>query len=601
LFLQFSFVFRFHNIRNSVMFIVAFLTAFAWCHAASLPLEDVDEMKARLLADLTASFRRGHDEGRLVDFEDALSPMFQSLPKQTNGTLGHMMARYALHRLFISRHGWSIEGLAPVDLEREATPMTNLSQWMPDYLVDTIENLLGTNGVTLRELAAVAATFEDLIHREASGRLEEVYDLMSLSTSGVLHETDSFDVIKAYMTMYTSGGNTTVRSKTDLLKKNGGLNRHTKQWLREVQVRVAEAESLCNASTGDCGRLDFNAATRVVEEIGEQYRSFNEHECEDLSSTLLQSESEPGKVKLSDFYSAGLHGSWNFTETPEYLRALGALDESDSEGRVLVPNYVSSRPNCLATSAIYVVCCRNQCEKFMTKLENSVQAPVGNPQQILQLLDVASSEWSLKLNAIAKNHNGQIPLHGHSFALWLHGVFPRSCPRPHMAGVSSAIVSDDLVLETGEPVGDSATVLCGPAGCSGKKDSIKAHSTFRFVSLIALLGCALLVAFSASRGVLFDADGLLCLSQRTKEPKQKAAQMPLVRAVLLSVSLIAVVFILEALAISIASWNGGALEVMLSLLALGGLVTVAVGVGKNISFKQSNQLDECRITGANCV
>jgi len=600
--LQFSVVFHFHNIRNLVMILFAFLTtvAITGCHTELSTLENVNGMKAKLLADLTSSFRRGHDEGRLVDFEDALRPMFLSLPKNVNGNLGHMMARYALHRLFIARHGWSIEGLAPVDLEREATPMSNLSQWMPDYLVDSIENLLGTNGVTLRELAAVAATFEDLIHREASGRLEEVYDLMSLSTSGILHETDSFDVIKAYMTMYTSGGNTTVRSKTDLIKKNGGLNRRTKQWLRDVQVRVAEAESLCDASSGDCGRLDFKSATRVVEEIGEQYRTFNEHECEDLTSTLLQSESEPGKVKLNDFYKAGLHGSWNFTETPEYLRALGALDES-REGQVLIPNYVSSRPNCLATSAIYVICCRNQCENLMTKIENAVQSPVANPQQILQILDIKSSNWADKLQTIADIHNGHIPLHGHSFAMWLHGVFPRLCPRPHMAGVSSAVGTDDLALETGDSAAESDAVICGPSGCSGNKDSMQVHTTFRIVSLVALLACTLCVALWASKGVLLDADKLLCVSQHKKQLKQKVTQTPFVRAVILSVSLIAAVFIVEALVTTTASWNCSALEVMLSLLALGVLVAVAVGVGKNISFKQPSQLDASRMTGANCV
>merc|ERR1712014_12365 len=143
-----------------------------------------------------------------------------------------------------------------------------------------------------------------------------------------------------------------VRTKEDLKNKKGGLNYRTQLWLRDIQTRVAEAESMCDAGTGDCGRLDFKSATRVVEEIAENYRGFNEHECNDLTDTLLRSEdpSRPGKVKVSDFYTEGWHGSWNFTETPEYLRALGALDESESEARVLIPNYVVSRPNCLASS-----------------------------------------------------------------------------------------------------------------------------------------------------------------------------------------------------------------------------------------------------------
>merc|ERR550532_237787 len=210
-------------------------------------------MKTKLMSDLTASFRRGHDETRLIAFEDGLRPMFQALPKNVNQNLGHYTARYALHRYFIDKHGWSIEGLAPMDLEREATPMSTLSQWMPNYLIDSVEHLLGTDGVNLHELAVVGAVFEDLIHREAQVRLAEIYEILGFSKTGVLHAADAFDVVKAYMTMYTSGGNTTVRTQKDLKEKKGGLNRRTKVWLKDVQAQVAEAESMCDGKSRDCG------------------------------------------------------------------------------------------------------------------------------------------------------------------------------------------------------------------------------------------------------------------------------------------------------------------------------------------------------------
>jgi hypothetical protein len=37
--------------------------------------------------------------------------MFLSLPKNENGNLDHGTVRYALHRLFVQRHGWYIKGL----------------------------------------------------------------------------------------------------------------------------------------------------------------------------------------------------------------------------------------------------------------------------------------------------------------------------------------------------------------------------------------------------------------------------------------------------------------------------------------------------------
>lgn len=565
-------------------------------------VESVDSVKSKLLSDLTSSFRRGHDEGRLVEFEDGLQPMFAALPKNVNNNLGHFTARYALHRYFIEKHGWSIEGLAPVDLEREATPMSSLSQWMPDYLVDSVEHILGTDGVNLRELAVIAAVFEDLVHREASKRLEEVYETLKLPTTGVLHEVDSFDAIKAYMTMYTSGGNTTVRSTTDLLQKKGGLNRRTKLWLKDVQSKVAEAESICDDSTGDCGRLDFKAAVRVVEEIGEQYRSFNEHECEDLINTLEQSADKPGKVGLSDFYAEGLHGSWNFTETPEYLRALGALEEGgsdDSESHVLIPNYVASRPNCLATSSIYVVCCRNQCESMMSQLESAIAGAVAEPHQILKILSITSSDAISRLGAIAGQHDSQVPLHGHAFANWLHEVYPRFCPRPHAAGVSHVLSLEERALETGVMVAtEDITVVDLPvsADAHSSVSSVMAEpdirqieqtatqSNHQFVAFVWLFVCSCAVAIWASNGVLFDAEGFMYLNQLTGSNKiqrdHKHVLMPTCRIISLSLSLVAIVFSFDVLMCEM--WSASSGDLVLGALTVIGFAASALVARENM-------------------
>jgi len=518
--------------------------------ATALP--NTDEVKSNLLSELTASFRHGHDEDRLLEFEETLRPMFVALPKNSNGNLGPIVARYALDRSFIQKHGWSIEGLGPIDVEREATPISKMNEWMPNYLVETIQQLLGTSGLNLRELAIVYATFEDLIHREAGDRLSEIYDLMKKPKDGVLHEADAFDVIKAYMTMYTSGGNATVRTKTDLLLKKGGLNRRTKAWLKEVQVRVAEAHSLCDSSTGDCGRLNFKAAKQVVEEIGEQYRTFNEHECDDLAETLVAAEETPGHVKLSDFYNGGLHGSWNFTETPEYLRALGALDESGSEPRLLIPNYVASRPNCLATSSIYVVCCRNQCESLMSELERKVAGATATPDQILQHLkdrDISDSA-STQLNSLAAQHGGHISLHSHMFAQWLHAMFPRSCPKPHGEGITKAQVEDDeRQLETGESLSSEVATL--------EVKVEQSPGSLRVVGLLSLLLCAVYVAWTVLQDVCYK-DGKLCFNQfgaHKKYHKGQFVHVSIFKVIALTVSLIGAIFVLDALMFALSSWT----------------------------------------------
>jgi len=572
---------------------VMFITFWAAVFAGQGP-DEIADLKSKLLHDLTASFRRGYDEGRLLEFEEDLLPMFASLPKNQHDNLGRNAARYALNRFFIERHGWSIEGLPPVDTERDATPMSSLGEWMPSYLVNSLEQLLGTSGVTLREMAVLAATFEDLIHREASKRLEDVYELLSLPKDSVLHEKEAFDAIKLYMTMYTSGGNTTVRTKEDVLKKRGGLNLRTKTWLKEVQVKVAEEHEMCDDKTGDCGRLDFKAATRVVEEISEQYRSFNEHECDDLTSTLEAEADSPGKVKLSDFYKEGLHGAWNFTETPEYLNALGALDETDTEPHVLIPNYVASRPNCLATSSIYVVCCRSKCESMMANLEKAIKAPVAFPVQIADALTQPLPDGSLSsLEAIAVRNGGPIPLHGHAFAQWLHEVFPHSCARPHASGVSHVqIASEERAAETGgrvleedvtavssemfvEDISMTPTVV--------EQSHLVTEETTQLVAYALLAACCVAGAFWASQGVLVEANGFIY----TKAKSEKL-RMPVLRVSILSVCLIAMVYAVDKMAIEVA--KASTAEIVITAAMLSGCAAAGCTLLKNFQTKQSQLL-----------
>jgi len=435
---------------------------------------DEELLKESLIKDLTATFRRGHDEDRLLHFEEAVMPMFNALPKNSNGNLGQATARRALHRLFLHRHGWSIEGLLPAEDENDAaTPRSISTTWMPEYLMGAIEQLFGTEGVNVQELAVLAAAFEDLAHKEAIGRLDDLYEWMGLQKEKALDEHKSFDVIKAYMIMYTSGGNTTVRTKEHLMKKKGALNRRTLAWLKEVQHNVAESESLCDAQTGKCGQLDFKATTRVVEEIGEQYRTFNQGECQDLSHTLMDMEDSEkrGHVLLKDFYKPGLHNSWNLTEKEDYLRALGTLDETDpTKPRVIIPNYVYSRPNCLATSEIYVVCCKNTCEDMLGKLEMEIGMPMASPAQIDRVLGAHPGLASITLEELAALHDGRIPLHSRAFAQWMHEAFPRKCPRPLPEGVSHVHNPEDWMLETGHD-SISAEHACGPdgKGCNREK------------------------------------------------------------------------------------------------------------------------------------
>merc|ERR1719379_3377615 len=99
-----------------------------------------EDLRAQLISEL----RPGSEE-RLSQWKEAMGPMYAALPKNANGNLEHAAARYALHRAFMARRGWSMAGLEPTaDVENASLPVDSLKEWVPSELLDTIEEVLGT-------------------------------------------------------------------------------------------------------------------------------------------------------------------------------------------------------------------------------------------------------------------------------------------------------------------------------------------------------------------------------------------------------------------------------------------------------------------------
>jgi len=100
------------------------------------------------------------------------------------------------------------------------------------------------------------------------------------------------------------------------------------------------------------------------------------------------------------------------------------------------------------------VCCSDECEDILTELQRSLQASRAAPGQLLGLvrnLSFSSSETpqltqalERKLDEMAAQHGGKVPLHGRLFAQWLHFVFPHECPFPEMSETTLTTVKDWL-------------------------------------------------------------------------------------------------------------------------------------------------------------
>jgi hypothetical protein len=401
------------------------------------------------------SEHRAATETRMKSITEALSSIFVALPKNSTGKVGSSSARYALHRLFVQRHGWQVKGLAA---DGETWDAAQPSAALPDKVSSGVKKLfddrLGSSGLSLDELAVFAATLENFIHAEAMTRLQSAYQLSGEEPMQTLEKKKVDKVFQAYMAIYVMGINTTATSKTTMRRHVKNVGKIYPGW----DLTLKFLDDLRREVVGDRPSYDFTDITDVVEEAGERFGRFQNQECLDLKQTLVRLEefNGSGRVRLADFYNSALSGGqWQFSESLEYLRQLGALDESDSSNlRVIIPNYLNAPSNCIASSAYYGVCCIDECEELLGHVETELKSPMADSGRIAKIIAnlpssslAAGRELSAtqmqRLKELGDYHGNNIPIHGRLFAQWMHLAYPRECPFPHLSGTIRPKTSKD--------------------------------------------------------------------------------------------------------------------------------------------------------------
>jgi len=425
------------------------------------------DLESQLLSELASFMRPSADNTRLQTLEGDLYQIFNAVPKE-NGTANHHVVRYVLHRHFVAKHGWFIRGLEPDgdhrdDSTEESHAMTDLQEWVPSYLQRFLEQLNTNKGLSLREVAVLAATLEDLIHKEAVERLELAWRALGFSQDQELYSSQVKKVMETFMVIYDSGGKFDAEGPAEVQERLNFYAKHAKDWL-QTQAWLRRVRIEVFPDSGGASKFNFSQVVRLVEEVGERFaRDVNDQDCSKLKGELLGVESSKriGRVRLSDFYKKGLHSHWQFNEKKEYLRTLGALDESDpAQPYIIVSNYVASRPNCLVCSNFYVVCCRNECEDLMAQIEAGATSHLVPPGQLLRMIASLTSSTVRsprklsdaimdKLREVAVVNGGKVPIHGRLFAQWMHHAFPRECPYPHEAGTTSPQTPDEWMASSG--------------------------------------------------------------------------------------------------------------------------------------------------------
>lgn len=424
---------------------------------------NTDNLERTLLEEIEGQVGSSAIRGRLARLENELRPMYQSLPKNEHGHLGHSTVRYALHRLFVQKHGWYIKGLDSAGGSwNESSHANILKEQAADFVQSVFEHRLGDKGLGLHELAVVAATLEHLIHDEAEDRLGKAYTILRRQQEQNMTMEQASDVINSYLKIFILGEEI-ARTMTD-----GRMSqiypgwKETKTFAKEILKDTANKQRR-DGLRDPWSNLDFPTITRAVEEVGEQYGRFQNGECLAMKNDLVAlGDKGIGRVPLSEFYKPALSGtSWQFMESVEYLRSLGALDETNPQmPSVIVPNYVSSQSNCVVSTSYYSVCCIDECESLMSQMEREVASPEASPTEIAGIVSrlttstvtqprSLSAPLLQKLDQIAEGHHGSVPLHGRLFAQWMHHAFPRECPFPHVAGTTTPQTASEWIEQAG--------------------------------------------------------------------------------------------------------------------------------------------------------
>jgi len=352
-----------------------------------------------------------------------------------------------------------IKGLGADAFKQNSSAVGILKDQVPAYIAGLFEERLAGKGFALREIAILASTVEHLIHNEAVSRLGAVFNVLKLSLTSPISKDEATEVLDTYMMAYILGEKLDNMTATTARQINKAMPdvvlawKDTQKFVDDIRKKIMKDGVVEN----------FASLSKVVETAGEEYGTFQDFECRDMKEKLVKMEYRgTGRVRLSDFYRPALDGAWTFQESSGYLRSLGALDESDpANPSVMMVNYINSPSNCIASSGFYSVCCKNECEGLLGHLEENIGAPDAKPATIAGLVtnlpsqsvtapQKISANLLQRLDDIAATHMGTVPLQSRLFAQWMHHVYPRECPYPHVSGTTDAKLPEEWKEATGE-------------------------------------------------------------------------------------------------------------------------------------------------------
>lgn len=464
--------------QQNVITVLVFSLLAAPCNASSKFLHNDGSVNRQAFRDEIANAMGSvlgcggeADPEHISDVKAVIMPMWKTVSK-TQNRVDRRTLRYLVHRYFMQTSSLMVRGFEPSRSTNETHWGSTdiLSQMVPAYVESVLSSQHSTaNGFTLQDVIDMVLTLDQLIFDSESALLEDIYKSQRKPTQSSLSYNGLKQVLHEYMVKWMVDADPDDHVR---LLENRSLARqvlpHFDDLLAFAEGRIKTFQQSRQDKAVKKGgreawnmRYSFEDAHKVVGGITRSFQSYWQSECASMKESLISMDKHgTGRVPLAKFYDTAINVDWRFGESEDYLRELGALDESSSwiGGQVIIPNYLQASSNCIVSTAHYNLCCVAECETLLGEIERAVQAPEALPGTILDLVGKMTSQTTLdqdegphldgnmisQLEKVAKNYNGKVPLHSRLFAQWLHYAFPHECPFPHKAGTVSSATPEEF-------------------------------------------------------------------------------------------------------------------------------------------------------------
>lgn len=418
-----------------------------------------DKLEQALVAEIDSALAGSHaafNMTQLRRLEQELQPVFatlphkQPLPDGSEAGLDYAAARYLLHQHFVRHHSWYVRGLNPAgDGRLPPSEKESLRSRVAGHLLKVLEDKVGFQGFSLKMVAIFVATLEHLLLGDQHELLKQVWVVHGLQPESI---TDG-PLLKSVLTAFMAHN---IHSSDDFEKSALSLEAASKEieemedsyvaWPKIVQEIEERVE-------GAGHELSLKDTMLLADQILNFFSKVSGSMCHDMEQQFgKHAGGAQGLVSLADIRKEPEpSGEYLVSESDEYLREMGALDESSGDPYVLVPNYMLSPSNCDMSTSFYDLCCPNSCEHHKEYLEHALVGAKTNHSGLIvevvqQRLGRAMPVDLLRnLHGIALGHNGTVPIHGRAFADWLNKVFPQDCPRARaqdFRGVAGDLLPD---------------------------------------------------------------------------------------------------------------------------------------------------------------